>query len=128
MNRSKDLKELFRLSLNESSIKKSSSSLRIYFYEWSNVCDLPRTFNNLEDFELFLKSCDIRLESYQREIINSSGVVYISCYTGVKLLSICDSWRSLYNSINGVKTPYPSFNVGFNVDGLGFKNNGTFFG
>lgn len=64
MNRSKDLKELFRLSLNESSIKKRSSNLRIYFYEWSNVCDLPRTFNNLEDFELFLKSCDIRLESY----------------------------------------------------------------
>ena len=129
MNRSKDLRELFRRSLiNErerssttyrspyyggsypSSIHRIpsqyregeiqfSKEVRIYFYEWSDVKRQPRCFYQLEAFENFLKSSGIYMQLYQREIIQNIGTVYATCYTGTKNLNLRGSYKNLLDSI-----------------------------
>ena len=128
MNRSKDLRDLFRQSLiNErkrpttysspyyggsypSSVHripsqyregeiKFSKEVRIYFYEWSDVSRQPRCFYQLEAFENFLKSSGIYMQLYQREIIQNLGTVYVTCYTGTKNLNFRSSYKNLLDSI-----------------------------
>ena len=128
MNRSKDLRDLFRQSLiNErkrpttyrspyygnrcpSSVHRIpsqyregeiqfSKEIRIYFYEWSDVSRQPRCFYQLEAFENFLKSSSIYMQLYQREIIQNLGTVYATCYTGTKNLNLRGSYKNLLDSI-----------------------------
>jgi len=129
MNRSKDLRDLFRQSLiNErkrptttyrspyyggsypSSVHRIpgqyregeiqfSKEVRIYFYEWSDVNRQPRCFYQLEAFENFLKSSGIYLQLYQREIIQNLGTVYAACYTGTKNLNLRGSYKNLLDSM-----------------------------
>ena len=120
MNRSKDLRNIFREHLknkrnvcinpyyNANSsynrcINRHSvnfpNEIKILFYEWSDVSNNPRCFYKLDSFEYFLKTCNIFMESYQRDIIRNLGTVYVSCYTGTKQLSIRSSYTSLANSI-----------------------------
>ena len=108
MNRSKDLRDLFRQSLiNERNRPKidyndyyrkryggvldnahripmqyANNSVRIYFYEWSNLNQAPRIFYQLDAFDNFLKTSGIFMELYQKENIKNLGTVIISCYTG----------------------------------------------
>lgn len=128
MNRSKDLKDLFRQSLiNErkrptttygspyyggsypSSVRRIpgqyregeiqfSKEVRIYFYEWSDVSRQPRCFYQVEAFENFLKSSGIYMQLYQREIIQNLGTVYATCYTGTKNLNLRASYKNLLDS------------------------------
>jgi len=128
MNRSKDLRSLFRKSLiNErKNINRSTSGYRgtspmymgssvhripgqntqfgneikIFFYEWSDITRAPRSFYQLEAFENFLKSSGVYMELYQREIIINLGCVYATCYTGTKSLNIRGSYKNLMDSMN----------------------------
>ena len=121
MNRSKDLRNLFRQSLiNErkrpttyhspyygnrppSQYREGeiqfSKEIRIYFYEWSDVSRQPRCFYQLEAFENFLKTSGIYMQLYQREIIKNLGTTYATCYTGTKNLNLRGSYKNLLNSM-----------------------------
>ena len=128
MNRSKDLRALFRQSLiNERNRPKTDynsrspmyggsgnftggvhraltpfcdNNVRIYFYEWSDPTKAPRTFYQLDAFDNFLKTSGIYMELYQKDIIRNLGTVYITCYTGTKNLSIRGTYGNLLESLN----------------------------
>ena len=128
MNRSKDLRALFRQSLiNERNrpkpnyVKRSpmygsdtgfmggvhripgqygNGEVRIYFYEWSDPTKAPRTFYQLDAFDNFLKTSGIFMEFYQKEIIKNLGTVYVTCYTGTKNLSIRGTYGNLLDSLH----------------------------
>jgi hypothetical protein len=100
MNRSKDLRTLFRQSLINArtrpktyggyggysggnpmyggiprvpSLSLLNNGIKIYFYEWSDITRAPRCFHQLDSFENFLKTSGIFMELYQREIITNLG-------------------------------------------------------
>ena len=130
MNRSKDLRDLFRQHLiNKRKAPKTTSpyyndyynsrysggvldnvhripgqnnddSVHIYFYEWSDPSKAPRAFYQLEVFENFLKASGIFLEFYQKGIIKNLGTVYVTCYTGTKNLNIRGSYKNLLDSLH----------------------------
>jgi hypothetical protein len=158
MNRSKDLRELFRQSLiNERKRPKTNycgsshfnggvlnnihripgqyddKSLRIYFYEWSDPSKAPRTFYQLDLFDNFLKSSGIYMEFYQREIIRNLGTVYVTCYTGTKNLNIRGSYKSLLDALHehDKQKLIPKIQqprLIFEQQGRWPENDGTFFG
>lgn len=126
MNRSKDLRDLFRQSLvnerkrptttyrspyyggypcgtyrqykeGEIQFKKDT---RIYFYEWSDINRPPRCFYKIKEFEDFLKASGIYMQLYQREIIEHTGTVYATCYLGTKNLNLRASYKNLLDSMN----------------------------
>ena len=126
MNRSKDLRDLFRQYLvNERKKPKATqvypsyrndyyylrygrsgfpkqyadNSIRIFFYEWSDVRKSPRMFYQLDAFDSFLKSSNIFLQPYQKDIIRNLGTVFITCYTSTKNLSICGTYEGLLNEL-----------------------------
>lgn len=77
------------------------NSVKIYFYEFSNVCSAPRSFYTLEAFTTFLSNtCKIYLALYQQEIIRNLGEVYISCYRGKRELCIRSSYKKLLETMN----------------------------
>lgn len=133
MNRSKDLRALFRQSLiNERTRPKTyggysgsnpmymggvhripgqyenevkfGKEIKIYFYEWSDVTQNPRCFYQLDSFENFLKTSGIFMELYQREIITNLGRVYATCYKGTKNLNIRASYKNLLDSMHEYDT------------------------
>lgn len=157
MNRSKDLKDLFRQSLiNER--KRPTTTYRspyyggsyprqyhegeiqfskevcIYFYEWSDVSRQPRCFHQLEAFENFLKYSGIYMQLYQREIIQNLGTVYATCYTGAKNLNLRGSYKNLLDSMKEYEASklLPKMAnkapVVYESDGRWPQNDGTFFG
>ena len=161
MNRSKDLRDLFRQSLiNErkkltatnygnspyyggsysmlSGIHRipnqyNDSSVRIYFYEWSDLSKTPRTFYQLDAFDNFLKSSGIYMEFYQKDIIKNLGTVYITCYTGTKNLNIRSTYKNLTDALNeyDAKRLVPKIQqpkVVFETQNRYPQNDGTFFG
>ena len=115
MNRSKDLRRLFREWVKKGCISSDitvggyhrsypneilfQKDIRIYFYEWSDVNKCPKSFYTLTAFDNYLKSCGITLELYQRDIINNLGTVYVTCYTGTKNLNIRSTYRNLLDSM-----------------------------
>lgn len=128
MNRSKDLRALFRQSLiNERNRPKpnynrsspmyggntnymggvhripgqyADNAVRIYFYEWSDPSKAPRTFYQLDAFDNFLKTSGIFMEFYQKEIIKNLGTVYVTCYTGTKNLNIRGTYGNLLDALH----------------------------
>ena len=130
MNKSKDLRELFRLSLRNhnkmsSPMYRSNNNvsggilenihrvpgqyeqeiqfgkeIRIYFYEWSDISKAPRCFYSLDAFDVFLKTSGITLELYQKDIITNLGTVYVSCYHGTRNLNVRGNYRGLLESMN----------------------------
>ena len=145
MNRSKDLRRLFRESLinernrpkvnyvRQSSPLYSTNVTRIYFYEWSNINSCPRCFYNLPIFEEFLKSSGISMEMYQRQIIINNGTVYISCYSGTKLLCVCTTYGELLKGmgaydakhlLSSIEKPKLILETSNHIP----QNDGTFFG
>ena len=118
MNRSKDLKDLFRKSLKrkatEVTVYRASdyrkhgtyekeidfgNKIRIYFYEWSDINRVPRTFDDMVSLEDYLRACGIFLHLYQRDIINNCGTVYMTCYKGTKELNVRGSYGKLMESM-----------------------------
>lgn len=114
MNISKDLRRLFRESLKHKNISvvdyRGSSTqhnvlsfadtqFKIYFYEWSDIYRVPRTFNDIESFNEYLKKCGIYMQLYQREIIYNCKTVYATCYKGTKELNLRGSYAILQDSM-----------------------------
>ena len=68
----------------------------VYFYEWSDSSNLPKTFFTIDAFSKFLLSvCGITLQGYEREIIEAVHVAYISCKHGSKQLIIKKDFKAL---------------------------------
>lgn len=158
MNRSKDLRDLFRQSLiNERKRPKTSythspyynggvlgnahripvqyadNSVRIYFYEWSDLTKVPRTFYQLDAFDNFLKTSGICMEFYQKDIIKNLGTVYITCYTGTKNLNIRSSYKNLLDALHehDAKMLVPNIQqpkLVFEPQNQWSESDGTFFG
>lgn len=122
MNRSKDLRNLFRESLKNKRIRSTDyrgtttqyanavsngygriiefgKSIKIYFYEWSDIYRVPITFNDIKSFEDYLKSCGIYMQLYQRDIIINCGTAYATCYKGSKELNLRGSYGNLQDSM-----------------------------
>lgn len=118
MNRSKDLRDLFRKSLKRklevvtyrpSDYRRHdiyegeisfADKIKVYFYEWSDITRVPRTFDDLGSLEDYLKACGMYLQLYQRDIINNCGTVYMTCYKGTKELNVRGSYGKLIDSMN----------------------------
>jgi hypothetical protein len=161
MNRSKDLRDLFRQSLiNERKRPKtdyahspyynrygsgvldnvhripsqySDNSIRIYFYEWSDLSKAPRTFYQLDVFESFLKTSGIYMEFYQKDIIKNLGTVYATCYTGTKNLNVRANYKNLLDTLreHDAKRLVPKIQqpkLILEPQGRWPENDGTFFG
>lgn len=122
MNRSKDLRNLFRESLKNKRIRPTDyrgtttqyanavsngygrvielgKSIKIYFYEWSDIYRVPVTFNDIKSFEDYLKRCGIYMQLYQRDIIINCGTAYATCYKGSKELNLRGSYANLQDSM-----------------------------
>lgn len=113
MNISNELKGLFKEYIINKSKPKTytprsyhepflfGNSIKIYFYEFSNVYSSPRAFYSLESFTKFLAtSCKIYLAYYQQEIIRNLGEVYVSCYKGKSELCIRSSYKNLFEAMD----------------------------
>jgi len=109
MNKSKELRDLFRKSLfnkrnntyiNDRIIFNDENDIKIYFYEWSDINRVPRTFNDIVSFEDYLKACGIFMHLYQRDIIANCGTVFAVCYKGTKELNLRSSYANLVDSMN----------------------------
>jgi len=118
MNRSKDLRNLFRESLKNKRIRPTDyrgtttqytngygrviefgKPIKIYFYEWSDIYRVPVTFNDIKSFEDYLKRCGIYMQLYQRDIIINCGTAYATCYKGSKELNLRGSYGNLLDSM-----------------------------
>ena len=117
MNRSKDLKKLFKTYM----ARKEEESRRpvnyhygrsqqyynetfqgtetfhgvIFFYEWSDVTRQPIRYFSLPLFEKFLTESNLELEPWQRDVILNLQQVYITCSPGEKLLLVRSSYDAL---------------------------------
>lgn len=116
MNRRKDLRDLFRKSLASSRVVINDYRGRgcnypyinrnwlerkicIYFYEWSDIYRVPRSFNLISEFEDYLKKCGIYMQYFQKEMILNHGTVYATCYKGSKELNMRTSYANLLSSM-----------------------------
>jgi len=114
------------------------TSLRIYFYEWSDLNATPRVFYELKYYDTFLRNCGIMLEKFQRDIIENLGYVYTACYKGSKEVCIRGSFHNLKQAIEEREavdkkrkeieekrsSTIPILHVGNTMP----QNDGTFFG
>lgn len=82
----------------------------IYFYEWSNVTAIPRTFYTLKSFESFLDTSGIYIPSYQWELIRNIPNPYIACKKNSKDLVIKISWDALKDALEEDKAEVSSKN------------------
>lgn len=61
----------------------------IYFYEWSDTSNPPKTFFTIDAFSRFLSCmCGITLQGFEREIIEIVHTPFIACKKGSKELII----------------------------------------
>lgn len=73
--------------------------IKIFFYEWSDISVVPKTFQSLASFEGFLRSSDIPYSSTHIETIKNLGTVFCSCYSGTKSLAIRSTYHDLYDAM-----------------------------
>ena len=127
MNRSKDLKSLFKAYMvrkEEESSKPYSYRTReyynntfqnkqfsgvIFFYEWSDITRSPLRYFSLSLFEKYLTDSNIELEPWQKDVINNLGEVFITCKPGKKELLIRNSYDGLKSSMAREKSNDYSF-------------------
>ena len=114
MNRRKDLHKLFHEYLERKNGNKPSSASSggnhsgyeynsigtIYFYEWSDLYRPPTRYYSLGLFERFLSECGIPFRLYERDMIISLGVSYISCKRNSKELVIRGSYDLLHEAMS----------------------------
>lgn len=159
VNRSKDLRRLFRESLKNHHSNVNvvdyrggynnpylsshrdmvfDKTLRIYFYEWSNVCQCPRTFYTVDAFENFLRISNITIAYYQKEILKNLGSSFVSCYKGSNELCIRGSYKGLGDALKNRLEEYGEGGkdkqviscpkLQFEPNNRWEENEGTFFG
>lgn len=66
-----------------------------YFYEWSNVSGVPKTFNNWDEFEKFLKDCNIVVTEAQKSCIKYARLIYATCKKDSNELMYAYTWKDL---------------------------------
>ena len=111
-NISKDLKGLFKeymqnknkpyTTYNSNSHREPivfATSIKVFFYEWSDVSRAPRAFYTMEAFESYLKTCGIYIQLYEKDIITNLGECFITCYKGKKQLCIRSTYKHLFDTI-----------------------------
>lgn len=76
-----------------SSVKKKNFTL--YFYEWSDINNCPKRFNDSESFIKFMDSCKISYSNYHINRLKEGGWFYCSCVKGKSELILCESYVSL---------------------------------
>ena len=94
----------------------------IYFYEWSNINRIPKSFYSIRSFRDFLTSSGIYLEGYKWELLRNLDTAYVCCKKNEKDVIIKCTWDSLKFALeNGDKSnnPYhstgaPFFNPNYN--------------
>lgn len=123
MNRSKDLKALFKSHIINKSkritnygsttygeytnlFSSNRDDVKIYFYEWSNPTRVPREFKDMKSFEDFLRTSSIFIRLFERDIIHNLKEVWVSCYKGTKSLCIRGSYKGLVNSLRDNESLY----------------------
>ncbi len=121
MNRSKDLKKLFKAYMvrKEEENRKPASYVGlqgcynsifrggdvfhgvIFFYEWSDITRVPIRYFSIPLFEKFLSESNIELLPWQKDIIMNLPKSYITCRPGCSELAIRSSYEALSSSIGG---------------------------
>jgi len=71
----------------------------IYFYEWSNCDNAPRTYYTLKAFKNFLDRSGIYVPSYQMELIKNIMNPHIACRKDGKELIIKPNKESLKHAL-----------------------------
>lgn len=77
------------------SIVSKNKSFTLYFYEWSDINNCPKRFNDAESFMKFMDSCNISYSNYHRNRLNEGGWFYCSCVNGKSELILCESYIGL---------------------------------
>lgn len=67
----------------------------VYFYEWSNINNLPRQFSSSDIFLKYLDECGIKFTDYQYNRIKNCKWMYASCIPGKSDLILVDSYIQL---------------------------------
>lgn len=73
----------------------SNNRISIYFYEWSDINNCPKRFNDIESFIKFLNDCKISYTSYQYNRLHEGKWFYCSCVKDESELILCESYTSL---------------------------------
>ena len=127
MNISKDLRRLFfswldRIEYERTHFSSSSNSSTVgnypigsscniddgddldgilYFYEWSDITNVPKQFFSLKSFINFLLKSGIYLASYQLELIRNIHSPYVACKKGSRDVIIKCSYDALKEALCG---------------------------
>ena len=83
----------------------------IYFYEWSNINNVPKKFFTLAAFESFLNTSHIFMAGYQKEIIKNLETPYIVCKHDSKDLIIKNNYDALKSALGDVEENKEPYNV-----------------
>lgn len=67
----------------------------IYFYEWSNINNIPKTFQSVAAFAEWAKENSVNISDYSLECLKKNVCSYVSCYNGSSYVFI----RSNYNAL-----------------------------
>lgn len=74
---------------------KKVRSFTLYFYEWSDIDNCPKRFNDAESFINFMDHCNIKYNNYHRNRLHEGGWFYCSCLNGCSDLVLCESYVGL---------------------------------
>ena len=73
-----------------------ASGKHIYFYEWSNPDSTPLKFYSVDAFACFLNSHDIKIETWEREVIQRMIYdAHVACRKNTKNLVVASSQQQL---------------------------------
>lgn len=73
----------------------------IYFYEFSNINNLPKIFHKVSEFLSWAEECKISVSDYQRSQLKKNPCTYCACYKTNPTLMI----RSAYNDLKNALEP-----------------------
>lgn len=100
MNKSNELRGLFKKTMMGRQVNKHVTQKVIYFYEWSDPLRKPIVFLDSNAFERFLRDCGIGLLASERNLVDSLGFAFVSCFNGTKSLAIHSTYNALRESLD----------------------------
>jgi hypothetical protein len=80
-----------------------ANSSRVYFYEWSNLFQAPRVFQSIISFEQFCRNSKIDLPLYMKDLFESLGYIYATCYPNTHDICVRGNYRLLLEAVNVYK-------------------------
>lgn len=98
------LSSLYNFFINLFSTDFSSSNVicHIFFYEWSNINNIPLYFDNLDSFILYLVNSNILYDKFQYNYLleNCDKYLYCGCLSGDNHLLLFDNFVDLRDCIS----------------------------